>query len=294
MAFWGILSALLSAGSWAFGTITFERIGKVIPYIGITFLKGVFSIVLMVILLFFSDGLYPIGWWEFTFLALSGIIGITIGDSLFFKSLQDLGAKTQVIFFLLGQILTMILSLLFLGELLTLEQYIGAFILLIGVVITTWGTQSNHPNKIRGIVFGLLSMLCFSISAIMVKAAIADVPVITATFYRMVFGTIFALGYGVASKNFNTWIAPLKDMRLCGLFVINVIVITYGGFLLSMAAIKYISVALASVLSATEPIFVLMLAFLISKEKITRRELIGTVITLIGLFLIINSERLIR
>ncbi len=294
MAFWGIFSALLSAGSWAFGTITFERIGKVIPYVGITFLKGVFSIVLMIILLFSSDGLYPIGWWEFTFLALSGIIGITIGDSLFFKSLQDLGAKTQVIFFLLGQILTMILSLLFLGELLTLEQYIGAFILLMGVVITTWGNQSNHPNKIRGIVFGLLSMLCFSISAIMVKAAIADVPVITATFYRMVFGTIFALGYGVTSKNFNTWIAPLKDMRLCGLFVINVIFITYGGFLLSMVAIKYISVALASVLSATEPIFVLMLAFLISKEKITRRELIGTVITLIGLFLIINSERLIK
>lgn len=293
MAFWGILSALLSAGSWAFGTITFERIGKVVPYVGITFLKGVFSIVLMVLLLLFTGGLYPIGWWEFTFLSLSGIIGITIGDSLYFKSLQDLGAKTQVIFFLLGQILTMILSLLFLGELLSLEQYIGASILLIGVVITTWGTQSNHPNKWRGIVYGLLSMLCFSISAIMIKSAILDVPVITATFYRMVFGTIFTLGYGVASKNFKTWIAPLKDKRLCGLFVLNVTVITYGGFLLSMAAIKFISVALASVLSATEPIFVLVLAFIISKEKITKRELVGTIVTLIGLFLIIYSESLI-
>ncbi len=292
MVIWGILSALLSACSWAFGTITFERIGKVVPFVGITFLKGVFSIVLMILLIIITGGLYPIGWWEFSFLALSGIVGITIGDSLFFKSLQDLGAKTQVIFFLLGQILTMILSLLFLGELLSVEQYIGAFILLAGVIVTTWGTQTNHPNKTRGILLGLLSMICFSVSAIMVKAAISDVPVITATFYRMVFGTIFTLGYGIASKNFTGWIHPLKDKKLLGLFVANVIVITYGGFMLSMAAIKYISVSLASVLSATEPIFVLMLAFLIMRERATKRELIGTVITLVGLFLIINSERL--
>lgn len=290
MAFIGILSALLSACSWAFGTITFERIGKVVPFVGITFLKGVFSIMLMILLLLFTGGLYSIGLWAFSFLALSGIIGITIGDSLFFKSLQDLGAKTQVVFFLLGQILTMILSLLFLGELLSLEQYIGAFVLLSGVVVTTWGTQSSHPNKLRGIVFGLLSMTCFSVSAIMVKAAISEVPVITATFYRMLFGTIFTLGYGFASKNFGSWVKPFKDRKLLYLFIFNVIVITYGGFLLSMAAIKFISVALASVLSATEPIFVFLLAFLIMKEKANKRELIGTVITLIGLFLIINSE----
>ncbi len=292
MAFWGILSALLSACSWAFGTITFERIGKAVPFVGITFLKGVFSVLLMIVLIMFTGGLYNISWWEFSFLSLSGIIGIAVGDSLFFKSLQDLGAKVQVIFFLLGQVLTMVLSLLFLGEILTVEQYIGASILLGGIVVTTCGTQTNHPNKSRGIILGLLSMICFSVSAIMVKAAIADVPVITATFYRMLFGTVFTLGYGVASKNFKSWILPFKDRKLCALFILNVIVITYGGFLLSMAAIKFISVSLASVLSATEPIFVLLLAFLINKDRATIREFIGAAITLIGLFLIINNERL--
>lgn len=292
MALWGILSALLSACSWAFGTITFERIGKVVPFVGITFLKGVFSILLMILLLLVTGGLYPIRWWEFSFLALSGIIGITIGDSLFFKSLQDLGAKTQVIFFLLGQIMTMILSLLLLGELLSVEQYIGAVILLTGVIVTTWGTQTNHPNKTRGIILGLASMTCYSVSAIMVKTAISDIPVITATFYRMVFGTIFTLGYGVVSKNFYSWVHPLKDKKLLGLFIFNAIVITYGGFLLSMAAIKYISVSLASVLGATEPVFVLLLAFLLMRDKVTKRELIGTIVTLAGFFLIINSEEL--
>lgn len=289
MVYVGIIVALLSAASWAFATVVFDRIGKVVPYVGITFLKGIFSIILMIVLLIFTGGLHDIGIWEFSFLALSGIIGISLGDSLFFKSLQDLGAKVQVIFFLLGQIFTMILSLLLLGELLSLEQYIGAVVLLTGIVIVIWGKQDNHPNKVRGIVCGLLSILCFSVSAIMVKMAIAEVEVITATFYRMLFGTIFTLGFGVVGKQLPSWIKPLKDKRLLILFILNVFVITYGGFLLSMVAIKLISVSLVSVLGTTEPVFVLLFAYLINKEKIAKQEVIGTMITLIGLFIIING-----
>lgn len=290
MIYLGIIVALLSAASWAFATVVFDRIGKVVPYVGITFLKGIFSIILMIVLLIFTGGLHKIGIWEFSFLALSGIIGISVGDSLFFKSLQDLGAKVQVIFFLLGQIFTMILSLLLLGELLSLEQYIGAIILLTGIVVVIWGKQENHPNKIRGIVCGLLSILCFSVSAIMVKMAIADVEVVTATFYRMAFGTIFTLGFGVMGKQLPSWVKPLRDKQLLALFILNVFVITYGGFLLSMVAIKLISVSLVSVLGTTEPIFVLLFAYLINKEKITKQEVIGTMITLAGLFIIINGE----
>lgn len=290
MIYLGIIVALLSAASWAFATVVFDRIGKVVPYVGITFLKGIFSIILMIVLLIFTGGLYEIGIWEFSFLALSGIIGISVGDSLFFKSLQDLGAKVQVIFFLLGQIFTMILSLLLLGELLSLEQYIGAIILLTGIVVVIWGKQENHPNKIRGIVCGLLSILCFSVSAIMVKMAIADVEVVTATFYRMAFGTIFTLGFGVMGKQLPSWVKPLRDKRLLALFILNVFVITYGGFLLSMVAIKLISVSLVSVLGTTEPVFVLLFAYLINKEKITKQEVFGTMITLVGLFIIINGE----
>lgn len=290
MAFWGVLSALLSAASWAFATVVFESIGKVIPYVGMTFLKGLFSIVLMVILVFCAETPLNIGWWEIGILSLSGIIGIAIGDSLFFKSLQDLGAKVQVVFFLLGQVLTMVLSMMYLGECLSIEQYIGALILLSGVVITTWKTQKKRPNKLRGIVYGLLSMLSFSISAIMVKSTISDVPVISATFYRMLFGTIFTFGYGLAIKEIKHWVMPLKNIRLLSLFALNVVVITYGGFLLSMVAIKYISVSLASVLFTTEPVFVLVLVFFLAKEKITMQEFVGTLTTLIGLLLILLSD----
>ena len=286
----GIIAALGSAASWAFATVVFDRLGKVIPAAGMTFFKGLFSLVLMLILILCTGGFDALSPHDFFFLALSGIIGISIGDTLFFRSLQDLGAKVQVLYFMLGQIVTMLLSFLLLGEVLTIEVYIGAMILLCGIIIVTIGKQEDHPNKARGIIGGFASILCFSISSIMVKVSIADVGVPTATFWRMFFSTVSVMFIGFTSKRFVTWYTPLKQTRTLLLFLLNVVVITYGGFLLSMLAIKHITVSLASVLSTTEPVFVLILAFLINHERVSKRELIGAAVTIAGLLIILLNE----
>lgn len=287
----GLIAGLLSAASWAAGTMIFERIGHQVPFVGMTFIKGVLSIMLMGLLLLGYGGLQTIDLRAFGYLSLSGIIGIAIGDSLFFKSLQDLGARVQVIFFLLGQIVTCLLSMLILGEVLTLTQYLGAMILLMGVVIVIWGRQDQHPNKLRGIVYGLLSILCFSVSAIMVKIGIREIEVVTATFYRMVFGTVFTLGFGLAAKQLPSWIAPLKrDGKLAALFVLNTVIITYGGFLLSMASFKYLSVTLASLLGTLEPVFVIIFSYLFLHETIKRKDMIGSLIAIGGLLLILYHQ----
>ena len=286
----GIIAALGSAASWAFATVVFDRLGKLIPAAGMTFFKGLFSLVLMLILIICTGGFDSLSLHDFLFLALSGIIGISIGDTLFFRSLQDLGAKVQVLYFMLGQIVTMLLSFLLLGEVLSIEGYIGATILLCGIIIVTIGKQEDHPNKVRGILGGFASILCFSISSIMVKVSIADVGVPTATFWRMFFSTVSIMFIGFTSKRFVTWYTPFKQVKTLLLFLMNVLVITYGGFLLSMLAIKHITVSLASVLSTTEPVFVLILAFLINKERVTKREIAGAVITISGLLIIILNE----
>ena len=162
--------------------------------------------------------------------------------------------------------------------------------MLCGIIVVTIGKQEDHPNKARGIIGGFASILCFSLSSIMVKVSIADVGVPTATFWRMFFSTVTVMFVGFTSTRFARWVAPLKQARTLWLFLLNVVVITYGGFLLSMLAIKHITVSMASVLSATEPVFVLMLAFLINHERVTKRELLGAVITIAGLLIILLNE----
>lgn len=286
----GIIAALASAASWAFATVVFDRLGKVVPYAGITFLKGFFSILLMLLLVMIVGDFKTVSPHDAVILIASGIIGIAIGDTLFFKSLQDLGAKMQVLYFMLGQIVTMLLSSLLLGDVLTLKEYIGAMILLCGIVIVTWGRQEDHPNKTCGIIGGFLSILCFSISTIMIKFTETDIDVISASFYRMLAGTLIMTLFGLTTHKMKSWITPLKDFKTLALFLLNVVVITIGGFILSMYAIKTISVSLASILSTTEPVFVLLLAYLINHEKVSKRELIGAAVSILGLLIIIMHE----
>lgn len=288
----GFAAALGSAASWAFCTVIFERIGRVMPYAGITFLKGLFSIVLMTILTVCMGGLTSVNYHEGLWLAISGIIGIAIGDTLFFRSLQDLGAKVQVLYFMLGQVVTMLLSFMLLGEVLTVGEYIGATILLLGILVVTWGKQEDHPNKRRGIAGGFLSILCFSISSIMVKMTIINIDVVTATFYRMVFGTIVMLFVGVTSKKIASWVHPLRNIRVMVLFILNVIVLTFGGFLLSILALKNITVSMTSVLSTTEPVFVLLFAWIFNNERASLREAVGATVTIGGLLVIIFNQQI--
>lgn len=286
----GIISALGSAASWAFATVVFDRLGKLIPAAGMTFFKGLFSLLLMLLLIICTGGFDGISIRDFFYLALSGVIGISIGDTLFFRSLQDLGAKVQVLYFMLGQIVTLILSFLFLGEVLTTNEYFGASILLCGVILVTAGQQEDHPNKLRGIIGGFASILCFSVSSIMVKEAITDVGVPTATFWRMLFSTLSIMCVGFTSKRFASWATPLRRPKTLLMFLMNVVAITYGGFLLSMLALKHITVSLSSVLSATEPVFVLILAYFINHEKATGKEISGAVMAISGLLIIILNR----
>lgn len=290
MEWLGIIAALASAASWAFGTVVFERIGKVVPYAGITFLKSLFSVILMALLVVVVGDFKTVHLHDALVLVGSGIIGIAIGDTLFFKSLQDLGAKVQVLYFMLGQVVTMLLSFMLLGDALSLREYIGAMILLIGVVVVTWGKQEDHPNKVRGMVGGFLSILCFSVSTIMIKYTEEQIDVVSASFYRMLAGTVIMMFVGASTHSMKSWIEPLKSKKMLMLFLLNVFVITVGGFILSMYAIKHISVSLASILCTTEPVFVLLLAFLINHERVTRRELAGAVVTIIGLLIIVAYE----
>lgn len=286
----GVIAALTSAASWAFATVVFERLGKIIPYAGITFLKGLFSVLLMLLLVVWAGNLYSVSAHDAMILVFSGIIGIAVGDTLFFKSLQDLGAKMQVLYFMLGQIITMLLSFLLLGDLLSTEEYVGAMILLCGIVIVMWGRQEDHPNKTRGIIGGFISILCFSISAIMIKFTESNIDIISASFYRMLAGTLIMSLVGITTKSIKSWMLPLKHCSTLALFLLNVLVITIGGFILSMYAIKTISVSLASILSTTEPVFVLLLSYLINHEKISGRELIGATVSIIGLLIIVMHE----
>ncbi|MGE5402268.1 MAG: DMT family transporter [Ignavibacteriales bacterium] len=292
MEIFGLIAALASSASWALGSILFKVIGERVTPSGTTFAKGVLGILLLGTTLVIS-GIEPISLHTALVLSVSGIIGISIGDTLFFASLQDLGPKVQVIFFMLGQGITAILAMLIANEVPLLSQWLGIIVTLSGVALILWQKfiydQQNKSTKIRGIIAGLSAMLCFSVSLVMIKQPLSSVSTIEAAFLRMAAGTSGIFIYGLLRRQLAGWVIPFKDVKLAGTLLSAVCVVVFGGFWLSLVALKYLNIVIASTLCATEPLFVLPLAYLILKEKVSQNEILAAALTVSGVFILINT-----
>jgi drug/metabolite transporter (DMT)-like permease len=134
-------------------------------------------------------------------------------------------------------------------------------------------------------MLGMLSVTSMSVSIIIAKQALAEVSAMQATLIRMLSGMAGMLVFGVSTGKIKDWLEPFADIRLAVHFLIAVCVVTFGGFWLSLLAIKHIDVSIANSLGATEPLFVLPLAAIFLKEKITAPALIGAVIIVLGIVL---------
>jgi drug/metabolite transporter (DMT)-like permease len=285
----GITAALGSAASWALGSVLFRRLGDSIPPVSLTFAKGITGAILLGIAVLMV-GSAPLDTGTLTLLVLSGLLGIAVGDTLFFMALNNLGAHVVVILLTLGQLLTVMMGVLWLGETPSPSDWGGIGAILAGVTIVMWSQISGPEGRTRliGLVYGLLAVCAMSVSIIIAKEALAKADSIQATFIRMLAGTVGIFVFGALSGQLMRGLSALRRPSMFGFFLISVAVVTFGGFWLSLLAIDHIDVSIANTLNATEPLFVLPLAAFLLKERITRIVVFGALMTFVGIVLIIG------
>jgi drug/metabolite transporter (DMT)-like permease len=284
----GVMAALGSAASWALGSILFRRLGDHLPPVALTFAKGITSVVLLGVAVAII-GFEAIGINAWLLLILSGLLGIALGDTLFFLALNNLGAHAVVILFTLGQVLTVILAVFWLGEQPQPLDWAGISLILGGVTIVMWTRISGEEGRtgLVGAIYGLLSVIAMAVSIIIAKEALATTGSIQATFIRMAAGTIGIFVFGQATGQILSGLGTLRQPRFFGFFLLSVAVVTFGGFWLSLVAVANLDVAIANTLNATEPLFVLPLAAFLLKERITLPVVLGSLVTVGGIVLIV-------
>jgi drug/metabolite transporter (DMT)-like permease len=286
----GISAALGSAASWALGAILFKRIGESMSPLAMTLVKSAVSVVFLGIALLFLgfSNVTPQNLW---LMIASGLVGIAIGDTLFFAALHHLGPQTLVVLMMVGQVFTALLALVFLGEKPTPAAWGGIACVLVGVTIVLWANLSGprQPSRVRGIVLGMLSVICMSVSVIMAKEALETASAMQGTFVRMGAGAVGLALFGLFTRRLGEWAGSCRDARLAGSFLVAVCVVTFGGFWLSLVAIKYLPVAVANTLISLEPVFVLPLAAIVLKEKIAPLQIVGTLTALGGVIVLCNA-----
>ncbi len=288
----GYAFALSAAFLWAVVAILYKNISTKISPWGISIGKSFFAIIYLALSQYFVIT-RPIDEKSFFLLILSGIFGITLGDTLFFASICTIHASLAVLLSTLIPTFTIFLAFFFLDEILTFQCLIGVFFTLSGIACATiLSFKKTHlPGcSIKGVVLGTLSSFFCAISIILSKKALLYTSALHASLIRHTSALITLLFLGLISFKIKKWILPIvQEKEIIKKLSSIAFLGTFLGTWFYLIGLKLSSVSMVTVLSSTSPLFVIPLSSAFLKEKISFGYIITSCITILGVYLIITG-----
>jgi len=289
--YFGQVLALLTAVIWALAVILFKKSGETFHPLGLNVFKNVLALVLFLptIWLMNQPLIHPVPIREYLLLIISGVLGIGIGDTFFFRSLNRMGAGLSAIVVCLYSPFIIGLSVLWLGEKLTALQALGALIIVSAVLLTA---RFHRAEKIErrdllwGILWGVLSTAATAVGIVMIKPLLERSPLLWALEIRLFGGLLslllVALFFPAARRSLASLSSPKGRLYLVG----GAFVGTYLAMLAWLAGMKYAPASIASALNETSTIFVFILAALFLHEPINIRRILAILLAFSGAVLV--------
>jgi len=223
------------------------------------------------------------------FVAISGILALAIGDTIFIKSLTFIDASrafpiTQCTFLLL----TMTVSLLFLQESFTWINIVGAVFVMLGVyLVAVLGkgakTSSYGGTNVKGVTLALIASLAWTAGAVTLKLGVTEMDAFVAAAIRTPASAIAMTGL-IMTRSRKREILQFKKYGRCN------IALAFGTGALSYAvasvsyaaAMQLIGAGKTVVITAVAPIFILPFSIVFLKEQPTIYAKVGIMISVLG------------
>jgi len=289
MPFVGELAALLTAICWSIGPLAFaaaiRRVGAV--QVNISRLGLASALLGATVALFgLPTDLTAL---QVGLLALSGLVGLVLGDSFLFQAFALIGARLSMLVMALAPAFATLLAYLVLGERLRPAGFVGMATTLLGVVLVvrerSLGASTPNVHRTLGLVLALLGALGQAANLIFAKQAFNLGPIdgFVAAFVRIT-ASVLLLGpiMAVAGRYGNPWRVFAGERRALLLLLVGTLTGPYLGITLSLIAVKYAHVGVAATLMATVPVMMLPLVRYVEKERLSLQAKAGAVIAVGG------------
>ena len=291
----GQLCSLLAAFTWAMALVFFKKCGETISPIALNLFKNVVGMILLVVTLIAigesTDTLrrFPVS--ELILLSFSGMLGITVADTLFFHALNRVGVGLVTIVECAYSPFVILCAFLMLSERLTPLDYVG-----IAIIVSAIFVSSKHappPGRTRrelitGMLLGCLAMGLMAYGIVLAKPIleISGFPLIWATTIRLAAGTVALAMVAAASPQRRSHFAVFRPSRVWVMAIPGAVLGTYIAMILWVAGFKYTQASVAAILNQLSMIFAMILATVILKERLTIRKLCSVALALIGALLV--------
>ncbi|MGA2363042.1 MAG: DMT family transporter [Candidatus Aminicenantales bacterium] len=285
----GEVLAIASGVVWAVAVILYKISGRTVHPLGLNLFKNIVAIGFTVpTMLILGESLFPaVPPKSVGLLLLSGFLGIAVSDTLFFYSLNRLGASLVAIVDCFYSPFVIGLSFLLLGERMAAWQLVGVA-LIISAVLAASRSNSGEPvprkDLILGLIFGVLAMFFVAVGIVIVKPVLVTESLVWATLVRLVGGTV-PLGLVIPLvPGRRAILKPLLDRANWKSMIPAAFFGSYLSLIFWMGGMKYAKVSVAAALNQLNTIFIVVLAALFLKERLTLWKVAAVVLAFVGAY----------
>ncbi len=282
----GDIYAITSGIFWSFSVILMRISGYSIPPVPLTFFKSFIAIIgFGTVLLFVGDPLLPeydgLVW---TRLVVSAVLGISIADTMFAAALNRLGASLQALADCIYAPAMTVVGFLMFGEALTAVELLGGALVVSGVFVGLVRTKEieNSRDLIAGTALAAGAHITMAVGILMVRDVIQGGSLVWIAGFRFAVATI-ALGAFAILKGQGRSLTMGFQRRDIWKHTIPMALL--GPFLATLfwiAGFKYETVGRAAIYNQLSTVFIILLAWLLLKEKMTPRKLTGVALAIVG------------
>lgn len=229
----------------------------------------------------------PFAWF---WLGLSGLVGLVLGDYFLFKSYTLITSRISMLVMTLVPPMTALIGWLLLGERMIALHILGMFLTVGGISLAIF-SRPDQGNKIRlnyplkGLFFALIGAAGQAGGLVLSKYGMGEYNAFAASHIRII---IAIAGYALIIVFLGKWTLiahALKDMKGLKIIALGSVFGPFLGISFSLLSVKYTETGIAATLMAIVPILIIPPSVMLFKQKVTRLEIIGAIVSVAGVVL---------
>ena len=285
----GEFFALFTAISWTFSSLTFGKISKEYDTQVANFLRVTIGTIMVgFVCLFGSRHLFlptDVTWENLKIISLSGFIGMFLGDLFLFKAYNMIGARVTMLIMALSPIIVSIIDFLFLGVTLFPIQIFAILITCLGIILVIFKTEDKKISlgfSVKGLLYAFLATLGQSLGVILTKLGSTTYDSLATSQIRLGVAIFFFGAVVLYEGKARETIKMITSKKALSLLLVGTFFSVFGIAAL-IEAFKSANASIASTISSTSPIIMIPCSILFYKEKIRKNEIIGAIISVVGL-----------
>ena len=240
----------------------------------------------------FTTSPIELGW-----LALSGLVGIVIGDTFYFRCLQILGARRALLIACASPLFATVLGFLFLKQGIGWVVFSGILLTVFGVATVVSDRRANVeapgllPGKFgAGIAFGLLSAVCQAVGGLFSTLGMkGDCGALESTLIRLLVAGVATVFTLLMQKQTRQSLVNTFKPEFMKIIIPATAIGTWLGIWASQLAYKNGDLGVAQTLMSTCPLFAIPVVWICFGHKPTRLAIVGTIIALVGVSLTVQN-----